>query len=207
MEQKLDRQAQHRLAILRHAEEVTGNVAQTCRYYGISRPTFYKWLRRYQDEGITGPRDARACRTTARTPPTPTSSPRPPRARRRPAGPSERPAACRDLRARKAELELDLGQPPQALVPADLAAIRTEIRHILTSEAHNARKHSSKPSRTIRTSDRIGGLPQKCWQPPVRICCRSPTVRCRGTVTIQRTEMSLIKRSGTRQQFQMSSSD
>ncbi|MEW2386620.1 IS481 family transposase [Micromonospora sp. NPDC047707] len=57
LDQKLDRQAQHRLAVLRHAEEVTGNVAQTCRYYGISRQTFYKWLRRYQDEGITGLRD------------------------------------------------------------------------------------------------------------------------------------------------------
>ncbi|MBL7254942.1 helix-turn-helix domain containing protein [Actinoplanes sp. LDG1-01] len=57
MEQKLDRQAQHRLAVLRHVEEVTGNVARTCRYYGISGPTYYKWLRRYQDEGLTGLRD------------------------------------------------------------------------------------------------------------------------------------------------------
>ncbi|MFF5085573.1 IS481 family transposase [Actinoplanes sp. NPDC000266] len=57
MDQKLDRQAQHRLAVLRHVEEVTGNVARTCRYYGISRPTYYKWLRRYQDEGLVGLRD------------------------------------------------------------------------------------------------------------------------------------------------------
>jgi transposase len=52
-----DRQAQRRLAILRHAEEVTGNVAQTCRYYGISRQIFYTWLRRYQDQGVAGLRD------------------------------------------------------------------------------------------------------------------------------------------------------
>ncbi|MEU8234999.1 IS481 family transposase [Actinoplanes sp. NPDC048967] len=45
------------MAVLRHAEEVTGNVARTCRYYGISRQTFYKWLRRYQDEGLAGLRD------------------------------------------------------------------------------------------------------------------------------------------------------
>jgi transcriptional regulator of acetoin/glycerol metabolism len=32
----------HRLAVLHHAAEVTGNVARTCRYYGISRQTFYK---------------------------------------------------------------------------------------------------------------------------------------------------------------------
>jgi transposase-like protein len=37
------RLVRHRLAILRHAEEVTGNVSATCRYYGISRPCFYKW--------------------------------------------------------------------------------------------------------------------------------------------------------------------
>jgi hypothetical protein len=28
-----------------------------CRYYGISRTCFYRWLRRYQDEGIDGLRD------------------------------------------------------------------------------------------------------------------------------------------------------
>jgi transposase-like protein len=36
------------LAVIRHAEVVTGNVAQTCRYFGITRQTFYVWLRRYQ---------------------------------------------------------------------------------------------------------------------------------------------------------------
>ncbi len=56
-QQQLDRQAQRRLAILRHAEEITGNVSQTCRYYGISRQTFYTWLRRYQDEGLDGLKD------------------------------------------------------------------------------------------------------------------------------------------------------
>jgi len=49
-----DRQIRRRLAILRHAEEVTGNVAMTCRYYGISRQTFQggaattSWDRRTQ---------------------------------------------------------------------------------------------------------------------------------------------------------------
>ena len=44
-EQVLDRQQKHRLAVLRHAEEITGNVAATCRYYGISRSLFYTWQR------------------------------------------------------------------------------------------------------------------------------------------------------------------
>ena len=43
--------------MLQHAVEVTGNVSQTCRYYGISRQTFYKWLRRYEEQGLEGLRD------------------------------------------------------------------------------------------------------------------------------------------------------
>jgi transposase len=46
-----------RLAVLRHVEEVTGNVAMTCRYFGISRQLYYVWLRRYRDEGVDGLRD------------------------------------------------------------------------------------------------------------------------------------------------------
>ncbi len=34
-EQELERQAKDRRAVIRHAQEVTGNVARTCRYYGI----------------------------------------------------------------------------------------------------------------------------------------------------------------------------
>jgi transposase len=56
-EQQLARMAKRRLAILRHAEEITGNVALTCRYYGISRQVFYKWRRRYDADGLDGLRD------------------------------------------------------------------------------------------------------------------------------------------------------
>src|SRR5215213_3302305 len=49
--------AKRRLAILRHAEEITGNVALTCRYYGISRQIFYTWKRRYDAHGLDGLRD------------------------------------------------------------------------------------------------------------------------------------------------------
>ena len=47
----------HRLAVLRHAEEVTKNVSLTCRYYGITRTAFYRWQRRYQAHGEAGLRD------------------------------------------------------------------------------------------------------------------------------------------------------
>jgi transposase-like protein len=53
-ERELARAAAHRLAIIRHAREVTGNVALTCRYYGISRHTYYIWLRRFEEHGIEG---------------------------------------------------------------------------------------------------------------------------------------------------------
>ena len=35
-DRELERRAKRRLAVLRHAEEVSGNVAATCRSYGIS---------------------------------------------------------------------------------------------------------------------------------------------------------------------------
>ena len=43
-----------RLGILRHVEEVTHNVAKTCRYFGISRTAYYRWLERYQKSGEEG---------------------------------------------------------------------------------------------------------------------------------------------------------
>ncbi len=56
-ERELARAAAHRLAIIRHAQEVSGSVAKTCRYYGISRNAYYKWFRRYEEFGEEGLRD------------------------------------------------------------------------------------------------------------------------------------------------------
>jgi len=56
-ERELERRANRRLSILRHAEEVSGSVAATCRYYGISRNCFYRWRRRYEAEGFEGLKD------------------------------------------------------------------------------------------------------------------------------------------------------
>jgi hypothetical protein len=41
VEPQSPREVRRSLAILRHAEEVTGNVSMTCRYYGISRQVYY----------------------------------------------------------------------------------------------------------------------------------------------------------------------
>jgi transposase InsO family protein/transposase-like protein len=63
-DRELSRNAARRLAIIRHAQEVSGNVAATCRYYGTTRASYYKWLRRYEEKGVAGLRDlSRAAHT------------------------------------------------------------------------------------------------------------------------------------------------
>ena len=56
-DRELERRARRRLAVLEHAEEVTGNVAGTCRYFGISRQVFYMWKRRFEDDGLDALKD------------------------------------------------------------------------------------------------------------------------------------------------------
>ena len=68
-ERELDRGGGQRLAIIRHAQEVTGNVSKTCRYYGITRQAYYKWLRRYEEHGVGGPAGPRDGPRRARTRP------------------------------------------------------------------------------------------------------------------------------------------
>ena len=46
-ERELTRNTARRLAIIRQVQEISGNVALTCRYYGITRHCYYVWLRRY----------------------------------------------------------------------------------------------------------------------------------------------------------------
>jgi transposase-like protein len=40
-----------RLKIIRQASELPRGVAQTCRHFGLSRKTFYKWRARYKSHG------------------------------------------------------------------------------------------------------------------------------------------------------------
>jgi transposase len=49
-------------------------VPLTRRYYGISRTVFYRWLRRYQAEGLAGLRDRSRRPAHRRTRPRPRSS-------------------------------------------------------------------------------------------------------------------------------------
>src|SRR5688572_13048579 len=43
-----------RLRVVQHASTGTRNVAHTCRHFGISRKTFYKWKRRHDEHGEAG---------------------------------------------------------------------------------------------------------------------------------------------------------
>ncbi len=46
-----DRLIKMRLGWFAHTKQVTGKVAKTCRYFGISRKTYYKWYGRYKENG------------------------------------------------------------------------------------------------------------------------------------------------------------
>jgi|GEM_PF-2135071 transposase len=43
-----------------HAEH-TGNASKTCRYFGISRDTFYRWKRAYAERGEQGLINSKPC--------------------------------------------------------------------------------------------------------------------------------------------------
>jgi len=43
--------------MIQYYEQVSRNVCQTCRFFGISRSQFYVWLRRYREAGISGLQD------------------------------------------------------------------------------------------------------------------------------------------------------
>jgi transposase InsO family protein len=49
-----DPQERLRLRWIQHYEQVTKKVAPTCRYFGISRGTFYLWYHRYMSLGLEG---------------------------------------------------------------------------------------------------------------------------------------------------------
>lgn len=64
------RDIKRKLAILNHVK-ISGNVSKTCRYFGISRDTFYRWQRDYEKYGEEGLVNSKPCpeNPTLRTPP------------------------------------------------------------------------------------------------------------------------------------------
>lgn len=53
-----ERDIKRRLRVLEHAEKI-GNVRMTCRYFGLSRSTFYRWKTRYDKQGESGQKSDR----------------------------------------------------------------------------------------------------------------------------------------------------
>ncbi len=53
MNLKAQRDISRKLRILKHAEEAR-NISKTCRYFGVSRESFYQWKRAYEEHGETG---------------------------------------------------------------------------------------------------------------------------------------------------------
>ena len=56
-EQIQARKVKARLRMLQHAQRISGNVSQTCRFFGVSRALFYIWKERYEKHGVAGLRD------------------------------------------------------------------------------------------------------------------------------------------------------
>jgi putative transposase len=65
----LSREAKVRLAYLDWHRAHGGNVSRTCRRFGVSRPTFYRWLGRYRPDAL-GVLEARSSRPVRRRQPT-----------------------------------------------------------------------------------------------------------------------------------------
>ncbi len=59
-----------KLCVLNHAKE-SKNITFSCRYFGISRETFYKWKRAYEKNGETALINSKPCpeNPKLRTPP------------------------------------------------------------------------------------------------------------------------------------------
>lgn len=60
MNQKEANDIRRKLKVLNYAQK-NGNVAKTCRYFGISRETFYKWKKSYRIKGDVGLINSKPC--------------------------------------------------------------------------------------------------------------------------------------------------
>jgi len=56
-EQIQARKMKARLHMRQHAQRVSGNVSQTCRFFGASRSLYYIWEKRFEKKGLDGLRD------------------------------------------------------------------------------------------------------------------------------------------------------
>ncbi len=60
MKKSDERIVKHKIKVLNYADEI-GHVTQACRYFGISRDTFYRWRRQYTELGEEGLINSKPC--------------------------------------------------------------------------------------------------------------------------------------------------
>jgi len=60
MKKTEEQEIRRKLKILNYAKEI-GNVSKTCRYWGVSRDTFYRWKRDYRAKGEKGLINSKPC--------------------------------------------------------------------------------------------------------------------------------------------------
>jgi len=65
---ELSKEAKHRLRMMAWYDEHGRNAALTCRHFGISRDTFYRWLRRFERYGPGGLENSSRRPNRVRTP-------------------------------------------------------------------------------------------------------------------------------------------
>lgn len=116
----LSREGAMRLKLLEWHEAHGQNVSRTCRHFGLSRPTFYRWQRRFQESGHRlASLENRACQ---------------PRRRRVPAWTTEQVLAVLALREQrprwgKEKLQVLLGQQGLQLSVSRVGRILGHLKH------------------------------------------------------------------------------
>lgn len=60
MNKQAESDIRKKLKVLEHGEQ-SGNISLTCRYFGISRDTYYRWKREYESEGETALINSKPC--------------------------------------------------------------------------------------------------------------------------------------------------
>src|SRR5215204_2828221 len=149
----LSRPARMRQALFDWHRTHGQNVSRTCRHFGISRPTFYRWQRRYVP-GRPQTLEDRACV---------------PHARRQPSWTTEHARAVRNLREQyprwgKAKLQCCLarGDTPVALSVSMVGRILRRLR---------ATGQLLEPPNRVRTSTRCWMRPYGIRKPPDYAVC------------------------------------
>ena len=139
---------QRRLRVLAHAEE-TGNVAETCRTFGVSRTRFYEWRSAAEDYGVEALM---------------------PKQRRRPQLPNATPTHVLEVLLTLAVLQPTLGcrQLADRLADRGLSVSKTTV-HKLLADHGLARRHQ-RVARAAAVAATAGLMSRPALRDPIGFC-------------------------------------